>query len=187
MRYRYWLMLLVASLAGIAFQLLNQPATASRSAAVASNIVRTPTPDSPSQSGAASPPAVPAVRVQLRVRRGDTLAGLFAANHLSAGDLDAIMRLGGDTERLKTILPGEEIDVGRDDQGHVLNLHMQIDEAHLLDVQRETQGFKASILDIPATIHTAYAHGVIENSLFDAANRAGLSDGVTMELIHLYA
>ncbi|HEU5398776.1 MAG TPA: peptidoglycan DD-metalloendopeptidase family protein, partial [Gammaproteobacteria bacterium] len=48
-------------------------------------------------------------------------------------------------------------------------------------------GFVAALKDIPVTVTEAYAHGVIENSLFDSAGRAGLSDATTMELIQLFA
>ncbi|HEX5339690.1 MAG TPA: peptidoglycan DD-metalloendopeptidase family protein [Gammaproteobacteria bacterium] len=188
-RYRYWLMLLLVAIAGAGFQLFNQSATASHSVATPEAVARiqVPAAGTVAAAGSVQTPGPPTATVQMRVRRGDSLAKLFAANDLSASDLDAIMRAGDSTDRLKTILPGDQISVAHDNEGHVLDLHMQIDSAHVLDITREAQGYKASVSDIPTTLSTAYAHGVIENSLFDAANRAGLSDGVTMQLIHLYA
>jgi murein DD-endopeptidase MepM/ murein hydrolase activator NlpD len=190
-RHRYWLMLLITAVAGTCFQLFNQSATASHSVTPPGAVVQAPAlaPDAGTvaAAGSAQAPTPPGIGVQMLVHRGDNLARLFAANDLSATDLDAIMRLGGDTDQLKTILPGEQIDVMHDTQGHVLSLHMQIDAAHVLDIRDEAQGYVAKVSDIPTMIHTAYAHGVIENSLFDAASRAGLDDGVTMQLIHLYA
>jgi murein DD-endopeptidase MepM/ murein hydrolase activator NlpD len=190
-RHRYWLMLLVTAVAGACFQLFNQPATASHSIAPPGAVTQAstliPAAGSLAAAGSAQTPSPPGISVQMVVHRGDNLARLFAANNLSATDLDSIMRLGGDTDQLKTILPGQQIDVQHDAQGHVLSLHMQIDTAHVFDVREETQGYVAKVSEIPTITHTAYAHGVIENSLFDAANRAGLSDGVTMKLIHLYA
>ncbi|MGH8400855.1 MAG: peptidoglycan DD-metalloendopeptidase family protein, partial [Gammaproteobacteria bacterium] len=190
-RYRYWLMLLVTAVAGICFQLFNQPASAGHAEPATGAIARTvvPVPDAGTlaTAGTAQAPLPAGISVQLKVRRGDNLARLFAVNDLSATDLDSIMHLGGDTDQLKTILPGQQIDVMHDAQGHVLNLHTQIDIAHVLDIRSTVQGYTAKVSDIPTTINTAYAHGVIENSLFDAASRAGLDDSVTMQLIHLYA
>lgn len=187
-RHRFWLMLLVTAIAGIGFQLLNQPASAGHTAPMTGAITRSTNPATVGElPGSVQPSPPPGISVQMIVHRGDSLARLFAANNLSATDLDSIMRLGGDTDQLKTILPGQQIDVRHDAQGHVLSLHTQIDTAHVLDIRRAAQGYVARLAEIPTTIHTAYAHGVIENSLFDAANRAGLSDGMTMQLIHLYA
>jgi murein DD-endopeptidase MepM/ murein hydrolase activator NlpD len=65
---------------------------------------------------------------------------------------------------------------------------MQYDDAHMLDVARGSDGsYSATVSEIPTTLTTAYAHGVIENSLFDSSERAGLADGTTMELIQLFA
>jgi murein DD-endopeptidase MepM/ murein hydrolase activator NlpD len=63
---------------------------------------------------------------------------------------------------------------------------MKLDDAHRLEVAQTATGYVAHTADIPAETSVAYAHGVIENSLFDAAGRAGLSDQVTMQLIHLF-
>lgn len=190
-RNRYWLMLLFAVIVGVGFQLFNQSATASHSTLTVGTVNRTsnlaPDADTLAASGTTQTPTPIGISVQMKVRRGDSMARLFAANDLSATDLDSIMRLGDDTDQLKTILPGQLIDVTHDAQGHVLSLHTQIDTAHVLDIRDAAQGYVARVSEIPTTIHTAYAHGVIENSLFDAASRAGLDDGVTMQLIHLYA
>ena len=190
-RYRFWLLLIIVISGSFAFQLLSHTASAGHTLTVAGPITRTaePTPaaGTPAAPGSALPPAPAGIHVAINVRRGDSLARLFAANNLNAADLDAIMHLGNPTKPLETILPGERIDVVHDTQGHVLSLHTQVDSAHVLDVRQSAQGYVAGISEIPTTVHIAYAHGVIENSLFDAASRAGLSDNETMQLIHLYA
>lgn len=190
-RYRYWLMLGLAVAAGIVFQFVNQAASAGHAFGATGAIARTagsvPSAGSAAAAAPTQAPVEPGIGVQLTVHRGDNLAKLFAANDLSATDLDSMMRLGGDTDALKTILPGQEIDVRHDQQGHVLSLHTQIDTAHYLDIVSTAQGYTANVSEIPTTIQNAYAHGVIENSLFDAASRAGLDDNLTMQLIHLYA
>lgn len=174
-RRRYWLSLLLALAAGSGFELLGvAPANAVFSPAVPAPVTVTP--------------AVPAyTTADLRVANGDTLAALFAGRNLSATDLQAIMDLGDSTERLKRIVPGDLIHVSYTPDGHVQNLHMLYDQAHTLEVEREGTGFSAAVREIPTETTTAYAHGVIENSLFDSAMRAGLSDTSTMELIQLFA
>src|SRR5215469_12086787 len=171
-------MLALTSLAGVAFEFLTLPAMAGHGPAT---LAVTP-------PAAASLPAVPAVTTaRFRVAAGDTLAELFSVQNLSATDLAAILDSGPAAERLKHLLPGDVIRVTYTPDAHVQTLHMQYDDGHMLDVSHEASGYSAALSDIPTTITSAYAHGVIENSLFDSAGRAGLSEGTTMELIQLFA
>ena len=174
-RRRYWLSLLLVAGAAVAFELLNTAAATTAPAPIA-------------QAPTATAPAAPTLTTaRMVVANGDTLAALFAARNLSAADLAAIMELDPAAERLKRILPGDVIHVSYTPDARIQSLHMQYDEDHYLDVTRQEPGFTAAVTDIPTTVNTAYAHGVIENSLFDAASRAGLSDTTTMQLIQLFA
>ncbi len=172
-RRRYWLSLAAAGVAALAFELLNTAAA-------------TTSPPAPTQALTEAPAAPTVTRASFTVANGDTLAALFAARNLSAADLASIMDLDQAAARLKRILPGDVIRVSYTPDAHVQSLHMQYDEDHYLDVTRQGASYTAAITDIPTNLTTAYAHGVIENSLFDAAGRAGLSDATTMQLIQLF-
>jgi len=174
-RRRYWLSLLAVVTGGCGFLLLDgSPANAVFSPAVT--------------APAMPVPAVPVfTRADLRVAEGDTLAALFANRNLSAADLQAIMDLDDQaTERLKRIAPGDLIHLRYTPDGHVQDLRMLYDVAHTLEVSRNATGYSAVVRDIPTETTSAYAHGIIEGSLFDSAMRAGLSDTTTMELIQLF-
>lgn len=175
-RRRYWLSLLLAASAAAAFELLNT-ATAT-TATVDATLTQAPT---------AAPAAPTVTNASFIVANGDTLAALLAARNLNAADLAAIMELDQAAARLKRILPGDVIHITYTPDAHIRSLHMQYDEDHYLDVTRQGAGFSAALTEIPTTINTAYAHGIIENSLFDSAGRAGLSDATTMQLIQLFA
>ena len=200
-RRRFWLLLILAMAGGGLAQLLSGPVSAghnSNTAPIAATSPQAPssTPDSvynpntataPASTSLNTPLAVPGVETTaLTVRRGDTLGRLFAKEHLSVGDMHAILAVGGDTAGLKRIHPDQVIAVSHDDSGRILSLSMKLDDAHKLEVAKAANGYQASVVDIPTEITVAYAHGVIENSLFDAATRAGLSDPVIMQLIHLF-
>lgn len=177
-RRRFWLMLAVVAAAGATFESLTLPAMAGHGPAELAGTA----------PAAASLPAVPALTsVRIKVAEGDTLAELFSTLNLSAADLEAIIATGNGTERLKRIVPGDVIHVSYTPDAHVQALRMQYDEGHMLDVERQGNAFSAAVTEIPTTVSTAYAHGVIENSLFDSAGRSGLSEGTTMELIELFA
>ena len=181
-RRRYWLSLGLAAVAAVIFQVLDPlPASAGFTPAAG--------PSTDPATAALAAPALPTLtRANLKVKDGDTLAELFAGLDLSPADLAAIMDLGQGTERLKRIVPGDVIHVQYTPDAHIQTLRMQYDEAHMLDVSRDTQGaFIASVSEIPTTVTSAYAHGIVENSLFDSAGRAGLNDTTTMDLIQLFA
>ncbi|MFI4921285.1 MAG: M23 family metallopeptidase [Gammaproteobacteria bacterium] len=173
-RRRYWLLLVLATCGAGAFELLNTAAATTAPATLA-------------EAPAGTPAAPTLTSAYITVANGDTLAALFAARNLSAADLQAIMDLDQAAARLKRILPGDVIHITYTPDAHIQSLRMQYDEGHTLEVTRQGVGFSAALTDIPVTVVTAYAHGVIENSLFDAASRAGLSDATTMELIQLFA
>lgn len=178
-----------ATIAATPQQSLSAPAVVAASVAVepVMNLAVTGNPLAATTQTTAPSAALPAGEMlTLKVARGDTLGRLFANHQLSRSDLAAIMQAGPDTKSLRSIRSGQVITVSHDAQGHVLGLSTKLDSAHQLVVLAGAQGYHADISEIPFTTHTDYAHGVIENSLFDAAGRAGLSDKVTMQLIHLF-
>lgn len=197
-RRRFWLLLAAAVMGGGVFEFFSLPApnlgqsnsavSIISKAAPAATATSAPVPVSAQIAANSAPPPLPpgAENSKLAVRRGDTLGHLFVRNDLSRADLASIMHLGGVVTQLRNIHSGEIIDVIHDAGGHVLGLSMQVDDAHRLQVQQTASGYRAEVVDIPTETSVAYAHGVIENSLFDAASRAGLADQVTMQLVHLF-
>ncbi|MDE2196215.1 MAG: peptidoglycan DD-metalloendopeptidase family protein [Gammaproteobacteria bacterium] len=192
---RRYLLLLALTVAGAGvFQLINALTAGAGQAAVRPSAAISTAPTPAASTPAGIPGATTAIaahanppteNLRLKIRRGDNLANLFSDHGLSAADLHAMLALGQATRRLRQVRPGEVISVDYA-AGRVLDLQMQIDDAHMLNVQRQADAYQARVTDIPTEFTTAYAHGVIENSLFDAATRAGLSDAVTMQLIHLF-
>lgn len=198
-RRRFWLLLAVVAVGGGTFQLLSVSAADTGSSHTAASAPAKPAvtaqatavglqPSTTQISATRVPAPLPAgaETLELKVHRGDTLGRLFANNNLSRADLVSIMHLGGEVWRLRDIQIGETINVAHDANGHVLSLSTKLDDAHQLVVQQTANGYQERVAEIPTETSVAYAHGVIENSLFDAAGRAGLSDQVTMQLIHLF-
>ena len=198
-RRGFWLLLGLAVAGGGLYQFFGVSAAGSgQTTAVASIPSGTASVVAPAAAPAPSPaPSVAAITkpaplpagaetLKLTVHRGDTLGRLFASNDLDSSELASIMHLGSETARLRYIHSGEVINVVHDANGHVLELSVNLDDAHRLEVRQAANGYQAQVVAIPMQTSVAYAHGVIENSLFDAAGRAGLSDQVTMQLIHLF-
>lgn len=133
-------------------------------------------------------PGVPRVTrtFQLEVRPGDTLSRLFARNALSHDDLNAIMAVGGPTARLRTLMPGDRLEVRSSSAGRVVGLAVDIDEARRLEVERGARGFAARTVEVALERRPVLAEGTIDSSLFASAAQAGLSGRLTMALAGVF-
>lgn len=120
------------------------------------------------------------------VKSGDTLSAIFSREGLSAGQLAAIMALD-DAKPLRRIFPGDKLYFSRAPDGAFSSLSLVLADNSRLTISRTEEGYAASHTTLPVLEQTAYAHGVIKSSLFDAAMDAGLPDNLTMALIHLFA
>jgi murein DD-endopeptidase MepM/ murein hydrolase activator NlpD len=124
--------------------------------------------------------------IQAEVRKGDSLSLIFKRHGLTERELHQVMSLGGETRALTKIFPGSEIRFRLDEAGALQALSYDVGEARTLQVQRQDSGFTADVIERELDIRTAQASGTIQGSLFVAANRAGLSDGLIMELVRIF-
>jgi len=138
------------------------------------------------EPGALPPQSEDVAWREVKVKRGDSLSVLFARAGLSPQELHEVLASGDDARRLRRIYPGNTVQflIGGDSALH--KLVFDLDEQHSLHVVRASDGFTSSLVDRPLARHIAHAHGVIEDSLFLAAQRAGLSENLTMELAAIF-
>ena len=120
------------------------------------------------------------------VRRGDSMAAIFSRMDLSPSDLHNIMALGKATATLKRILPGQHIKVRADEQNGVQELLYHIDRIRTLRVLRSGDGFQATTIERKPEVRVNRAAAVIDSSLFEAAQKAGLSQRLIMELANIF-
>ena len=122
----------------------------------------------------------------LTIRRGDTLDQLFRTNQLSVSHLAQIARLEEAGKQFRKIKPGDVFEITHDD-GKLVSLYSTLNLTSALKVDRQESGFSAAIIDRPIEIRKRMAHGVIENSLFESATAAGLSDKLVMNIAGIFA
>jgi murein DD-endopeptidase MepM/ murein hydrolase activator NlpD len=152
--------------------------------------------DSPAQTGIAGPfaeevsdPYADTEDEQwhtIEIKSGDNLAGIFSREGISPQQLYKIMNLGGAAHNLTKIYPGQTLRLLTDNESGLIKLEYQIDNMNLLEVRRTGDDF-----EISTTYHTperqiTNASGIIDSSLFLAAQKAGLSDNMTMELASIF-
>jgi len=123
----------------------------------------------------------------LTVRRGDSLARLLAREGIGPRTVHAVVSSGREARRLRRILPGERIEIALDGQGRLAALRYHPDRLRTLEIRRTDRGgFRARLVEHPVERRQAHAAGVIEDSLFTAAQKAGLSDRLTMALAGIF-
>ena len=96
-----------------------------------------------------------------------------------------IMALGEDTAILKKIKPGQEIRFLFED-GEFEALQYDVDLTDTLYIKKLGDIYSANLLEKELEIKVKTASGTINDSLFLAGKKSGLSDNMIMQMINLY-
>lgn len=140
------------------------------------------------QDAVVDPVAVPVASdwMTVTVEPGENLSSIFTDSGLIADDWVAVLKLGGDTLKLKRLDVGDQIQLRRDGD-RLQELVYIIDEARTLHVRRNGEGgFESDTLTATLDRHEEAAGGTIKNSLFADGQKAGLSDRMIMELAEVF-
>jgi murein DD-endopeptidase MepM/ murein hydrolase activator NlpD len=121
-----------------------------------------------------------------KVKSGDSLARLFKRAGIQPQQLDELMKSGDEVKKLKRIFPDDIIRIHTDDEGMLQALHYDIDHESYLMVQREQGAFVAKTYNHEIETRRTHASGVIDSSLFLAAQKAGVSENIIMELANIF-
>ncbi len=122
----------------------------------------------------------------VKVKSGDTLAGIAKRVGLTSQELHQIVNLNQDTKRLAKIFPGDILEFGFDGERAVQKMRYALSNTDTLMVKRTNADFSSEVTHIPLTQEKRFAAGKITSSLFMAAQEAGLSDRLTMELAGIF-
>jgi len=166
-----------------------RPAPAAPSSAATGVPAKQPaTNSSPGVKPTDSPPAsAPAADWRtVTVHSGDTLSRVFSRNGLPPTAWMDILKLGGDTAALKSLLPGEKIRLQVDDSGRLVALSYAMDDLHVLHVVRKGDGYAANVRTLPVKHRDALVRGTVKASLYHAALGAGLTERLTAALTHIF-
>ncbi len=122
----------------------------------------------------------------LTIRSGDTLDQLFRKHQLDIGHLATIARLDEAGKQFRKIKPGDVFEITHD-EGQVVRMYSALNLTSALQVEREESGYTAKLIERPIEKRKRHAYGVIENSLYESAAAAGLSDKVIMNIAGIFA
>ena len=123
---------------------------------------------------------------EYKVKSGDSLARLFKRAEIKPQQLDELMKSGKAVKTLRQIFPKDIIRVLSDDAGVLQALRYDIDHKSYLMVERTSGVLVAKTYNHQIETRQANASGVIESSLFLAAQEAGISQNIIMELAGVF-
>lgn len=120
------------------------------------------------------------------IKPGDSLARIFRELGLSASLLHRIVNSGKPAKQLSHIKPGQILHIHRDQDNNFSELIYEIDPAKTLRVKLQEDRFISKLEQREVETRRAEASGIIESSLFGSAQKAGLSDALTLKLAEIF-
>jgi murein DD-endopeptidase MepM/ murein hydrolase activator NlpD len=121
-----------------------------------------------------------------RIERGDTIGSLLARADVDDPPALAFLTTDPAARPLYQLRPGRPIHVATDSEGHLVALRFLAGDGAMLDITRDGEGFRAMRVPVAANTSVSVAAGVIESSLFGAADAAGLPDAITLALTDIF-
>ena len=153
----------------------------------------------PAPSASAAPSANPGTTVQadtepstaspahkVTVKSGDSLYLIFKRLGLPQRDLALMTGSKPLKKKLTRLAPGQEIELYVDAESRLTRLVHRLDRIRSLHVSRDGDSFTFEEVVEPPEISVATAAGIIDSSLFEAGQRAGLSDNIIMQMTDIF-
>jgi murein DD-endopeptidase MepM/ murein hydrolase activator NlpD len=128
-------------------------------------------------------PAPAAYLREERLQRGDTLAGLLARLGVAPADAQKLVR----APALRLLRPGQAVrgEVGAN--GELLRLSYLSGRDRITELRRADEGWRIRELAAPLQREVHMRTGVIQSSLFGAADAAGIPDAVAIQVADIFA
>ncbi|PCJ84501.1 MAG: peptidase M23 [Thiotrichaceae bacterium] len=123
---------------------------------------------------------------EFKVKSGDNLARLFKRANIKPQQLDELMKSGKAVKTLRRIFPKDIIRVLSNDEGILQALRYDINHKSYLMVERTSGVLVAKTYNHTIETRETHASGIINSSLFLAAQDAGISQNVIMELASIF-
>ncbi|QYK00683.1 peptidoglycan DD-metalloendopeptidase family protein [Shewanella psychrotolerans] len=123
---------------------------------------------------------------QFTVRSGDTLAALFKRAGLSARDVYEITQLPKAKKNLLKIMPGEEIEIVKNDAGELTKVRYHLDPISTLIISKQNSGYSEEVETKQVENRTKFAAATISSNFWNAGVGAGLTPNQIMQLATIF-
>lgn len=124
--------------------------------------------------------------LKIKVKSGDSLYSIFKSRGISGGIIPSLIDGPEHGERLKSLRPGQAIELHLDGAGKLAAMDYKVDRLTTVSYSKSNQGFESALLELQLERVKSHASGVIKNSLFLDAQRVGLSNRVIMRVAEIF-
>ncbi|NNC55741.1 MAG: hypothetical protein HKO07_08480, partial [Pseudomonadales bacterium] len=121
-----------------------------------------------------------------KVKRGDTLSGIFASAGLGANSVQAVMRAGPEGRALATLMPGESINFEFDYLGDIARISRVKSPLETIHFIPDADEYQIESVARQPEIKRIHRSGIVDSSLSLAAEKAGLSASTTMNMANIF-
>jgi len=122
----------------------------------------------------------------IQVARGQTLGDIFRQQGFSANDLQRLLNDKADATALRNIHPGDEFSFLRNPDGSLAGVRFDRDEHTRVTAHFGNASMQEQVQSRELERRIFVAHGVIESSLFEAGEQAGMSDAMVLKLANAF-
>jgi murein DD-endopeptidase MepM/ murein hydrolase activator NlpD len=122
----------------------------------------------------------------ITVNSGDTLSVLFSKVGLGASTLHTVINSSKEAKRFTRLKVGQMLEFKLDAAGELLGMRSKVSELETMKIERSDAGYAFSKVLIEPEVRSRFARGDISSSLFLAAQQAGMSHGLTMEMANIF-
>lgn len=133
-----------------------------------------------------SVPVKPSDWQTVTVSNGDTLSVLFSEVGLGASTLHAVINSSKDAKRFTRLKVGQVLEFKLDATGDLLAMRSKVSELETMKIERTDTGYEFNKDLVEPEVRTRFARGDISSSLFLAAQQAGMTHGLTMEMANIF-
>ena len=124
---------------------------------------------------------------ELQIRSGDTLGKLLRDQGVSAAEVHALVTSDAALKELANLRVGDIVRVDVDEAGSLRAIERQISQVEILRGEFDGIQWQAEHIKREYERQVRYAEAVIEDSLFIAGQRAGMTDNLIMQLANIFA
>nr|WP_090416100.1 peptidoglycan DD-metalloendopeptidase family protein [Pseudomonas jinjuensis] len=137
------------------------------------------------ESSAPATPAAPAWK-SITVGKGDTLSSVFAKAGLPSNAVHDVLASSKDAKRFTRLRKGQDVEFLLAPNGELQALRVKQSDLETLNLSKTGKGYVFKRDLVKPELHTSYAHGKINSSLFAAARDAGLPHQLIMSLTSIF-
>lgn len=124
---------------------------------------------------------------EITIKRGQGLMDALVDSGAERRDAFNAINAFSDHFNVRRIQAGQAMNLAYTPEGVLTRIEMQKDFDHLIVVEREGSDYASKLEALPSQIITRHATGIIEDSLFLAAQRQGLPQIVIVDLIRIFS